>query len=300
MALTLHRALTSLLQLPLLWWFAALGLFCSAQLLLICRWRLYLTWLGATPGLPALVLIYLQGWAFLLTPVRSGELVRVRLLRRRCGVPTAVGLAVLLAERCTGLASALILLGIGIAGSRPLLLLTVAVCIASLLWLFTHPSIVFYCRLRLPRHPNGLLKQPIRMAASVLNAMSHLRQLLTPQALAIGIGMAGASWLLESLLVWSFWRTAGSFGDMNLGLLQAAVIRVSLGLGAVLSMLPAGLGISDGTVLGVALVLGMSSPLMLATLLIIRFFTVALPLSVGALAWLIPRRFPSLSRISNH
>ena len=66
------------------------------------------------------------------------------------------------------------------------------------------------------------------------------------------------------------------------------MVRVSLGLGAVLSMLPAGIGVADGTALGVALLYGIKLPLAITTLVVLRVCTIGLPLAVGGLAWLVP------------
>lgn len=96
-------------------------------------------------------------------------------------------------------------------------------------------------------------------------------------------------------MVWSLWHVvAGSTAvGASPGLLQAAVVRVSLGLGAAVSMLPAGIGIADGTALGVALLYGIATPLAITTLAVLRVLTVGLPLLVGVLAWLINPRPPS-------
>lgn len=285
MSVSPHDTLTTLHRLPLGWWLLAFGLFSCAQGLLVWRWRLYLGWLGASPPWQASLLVYLQGWALLFTPARSGEVVRVRLLGRRCGVPTAIGLAAMLAERCTGLTAALLLLGLGLAGSNRWALLAVAACAALLLWLFTHPKALARAQNRLPHSPQGPLAFLGRLIAMALRALAQCRQLLTSEALTIGIVLALGAWLLESCLVWSLWQAVGGPAESRPGLLAAAVVRVSLGMGAVLSLLPVGLGIADSTALGMALLVGVSTPLALTTLVVLRLFTVALPLAVGGLAW---------------
>jgi uncharacterized protein (TIRG00374 family) len=282
-------------EVPLGWWLLALALVFVAQCLLIWRWRLYLAWLGAVPPWRLSLLVYLQGWAFLLTPARSGEVMRVALLHRRCGVPHAVGLAALLAERSTGLVAAVLLLSVGLAGLGLWAFLVLAVLAAALVWCLTHPRSVQELRCRLPSHSRGYLGKLFFWLSQSLDALAHLRQLLSPRALLIGIALALGAWMLEATIVWSLWHVVGGptvFGATP-GLLQAAVVRVSLGLGAVVSMLPAGIGIADGTAFGVALLYGVATPVAIATVAVCRVFTVGLPLLVGVLAWLINTPSPS-------
>jgi uncharacterized protein (TIRG00374 family) len=109
--------------------------------------------------------------------------------------------------------------------------------------------------------------------------MGRLRQLMKPGPLLLGVGLSTVTWMLEAALL------EGLFGAMGAGisLSQAAVIRTATGLGGVLSFLPAGLGTSEVTSIGLAVAFGASRPQALAVTLILRLVTVALPCVVGSL-----------------
>ena len=65
---------------------------------------------------------------------------------------------------------------------------------------------------------------------------------------------------------------------------QAAVIRTAMALGGVLSLLPAGLGTSEATAIGIAMAYGASSDQALLATLIIRISTLMVPCGLGWLS----------------
>jgi uncharacterized membrane protein YbhN (UPF0104 family) len=71
-------------------------------------------------------------------------------------------------------------------------------------------------------------------------------------------------------------------GDTLL-LTQAAVIRTAMALGGVLSFLPAGVGTTEATAIGLAVAFGAARPSALAVTLVLRACTVLLPTAVGVL-----------------
>ncbi|MFZ9462187.1 MAG: lysylphosphatidylglycerol synthase domain-containing protein [Vulcanococcus sp.] len=71
-----------------------------------------------------------------------------------------------------------------------------------------------------------------------------------------------------------------------LTLQQTAVIRTATGLGGVLSLLPAGLGTSEATAIGLAMAYGAPRSVALAATLVLRVATVAVPCLVGLVSLL--------------
>ena len=181
---------------------------------------------------------------------------------------------------------ALLLVVLGLSGFSLWPMLLLAAAVALVFYGLTHPGSLAVVQRRLA----GRRERWSRWLTRALAALVHLRELFSPRQFLIGVGLALGAWLLEASLVWSLWQVMGaaSAGTTSPGLLQAAVVRVSLGLGAVLSMLPAGIGVADGTALGVALLFGIKLPLAITTLVVFRVCTIVLPLAVGGLAWLVP------------
>jgi uncharacterized membrane protein YbhN (UPF0104 family) len=263
--------------------------------LLFGRWQAYLGHLGhPLPWRPSAA-IYGAGLSLIAAPARSGEALRGLWMQRRHGTPLAVGVGITLAERLTDLAAALLVLSWGLGG-RVLPAVGVGLLVAgSGAWLFTHPIALAKLERGLERLPaNRLLKGPIRLLREGLYGMARLRSLLRPGPLLLGTVLAALAWMLEATLLHGLFTAMGS----PIGLASAAVVRTATALGGVLSILPAGLGTSELTSIGLAVAFGASRPVALATTLILRLVTVVLPSLVGSL--ILMRHKPAIDQPSPH
>jgi len=270
----------SLATLAWWWWPLALGTVSVGYGLLLGRWQLYLARLGTPLGLAAGARIYGAGLALIAAPGRSGEALRGLWLRRRHGFPLAVGVGITLAERLADLSAALLLLSWGI-GNRLLPSVLVAALIGGLgAWLLSHPGTLRRLEHSLEHLP---LSRPwhglTRLLREALASLAQLRSLLKPVPLLLGILLAGLCWLLEALLLLGLLQAL----QAPITLQQATVIRTAMALGGVLSILPAGLGTSEATAIGLAIGFGVARPAALAATLILRLATVAYPCLVGSL-----------------
>jgi uncharacterized protein (TIRG00374 family) len=270
----------SLARLPFWWWLLAPATVLTSHLVLFGRWQYYLNRLGFPLATRASAVIYASGLALIVAPARSGEALRGLWLKRRHGFPLQVGVGVTLAERLADLSGALLVLSWGLGGRILPAVLVGLVGVGAGAWLFTHPR-------ALARLEHGLEHLPvlhrweglIRLLREALRSMGRLRQLMKPGPLLLGVGLSTVTWMLEAALL------EGLFGAMGAGISlgQGAVIRTATGLGGVLSFLPAGLGTSEVTSIGLAVAFGASRPQALAVTLILRLVTVALPCLVGSL-----------------
>ncbi|MCP9783296.1 flippase-like domain-containing protein [Cyanobium sp. WKJ7-Wakatipu] len=265
-------------------WIWALLLLSAASCVLMLRWWFLLGWLVPRPPWRQAFLIYVQGWALLFTPARSGEALRAVWLQQRCDVPLAVGLAVLLAERITGLAAALLLLALGFSGRTPLGLTAVVVAVAAMLALCTHRGSLSALVHRLPAaiENGGWRNLPQRLMRQSLLALLHLGPLLRPWPMALGLGLALVSWLLESALLYGIWQV---ISDQPPAPMAAVLVRVVMGLSGFVSLLPAGLGVTDGTGVGLLLLYGLSTRQALVATALLRLLLIGFPLVLGWLAY---------------
>jgi hypothetical protein len=260
--------------------------------LLFARWQLLLQALGHPLGASASGAIYLAGLGLIAAPARSGEALRGLWLQRRHQIPLRIGVAATAAERLLDLASALIVLawGLGVAQQRAALL-AVLVAMACLTWLMSHPS-----GLRRLEHQLGRLPvtRPWRGLRRVLweglQAMGELRTLLRPMPLLWGLALTTAVWMLESCLLQRVLEQL----QATVSLEQAALMRTATSLGGVLSLLPAGLGTSELTSVGLAVLFGANRSQALAATVVLRAVTLLLPALVGTISLL---RQPDLQRL---
>ncbi|MEB3235200.1 MAG: lysylphosphatidylglycerol synthase transmembrane domain-containing protein [Cyanobacteriota bacterium] len=271
---------------PALWLLAGLVVTLGYGLLFV-RWQLLLRALGH--GLPAgpSGSIFVAGLGLIAAPARSGEALRGLWLQRRHQIPLQVGVAATAAERLLDLASALVVLGwgLGLAQQRAALAALV-LAVGAGAWLLSHPRTLRQLELALLQLP---LARPWRGLQRVLregiHALTALRALLRPGPIAAGVGLTTAVWLLESQLLVLVLQQLGS----AISLQQAGVIRTATSLGGVLSLLPAGLGTSEITSVGLAMLFGASRTQALAATVVLRVATLVLPSLVGLMSLALQR-----------
>jgi uncharacterized protein (TIRG00374 family) len=273
-------------------WLLALLSVVAGHGLLFVRWQLLLRGLGHPLAARPSGAIYLAGLGLIAAPARSGEALRGLWLQRRHGIPLRIGVAATAAERLLDLISALLVLawGLGLAQQRAALAV-VLLALATLAWLLSHPA-------TLARLEQGLLRLPLvrpwqgirRVLWEGLQALGALRALLRPAPLALGLLLTTAVWGLESALVQALLGQLGT----AISLEQAAVLRTATSLGGVLSLLPAGLGSSELTSVGLALLYGASHGTALAVTVVLRLVTLLLPSAIGVLSLV---RQPDLQRL---
>lgn len=274
---------STLQQLPVWWWLAAPAIALLSHGVLFQRWQFYLRRLGFPLPWRASARIYGAGLALIAAPGRSGEALRGLWLQRRHGFPLQVGVGITLAERLADLASALLVLSWGLGEQVWAAVLVGFAVLAAGGWLLTHPRVLRQLEEtleRLPLHPrwHGVL----RLMREALLAMGRVRQLMKPKPLIVGTLLACGCWLLEAAMLQGIYRSLGA----PLSLHQTAVIRTATGLGGVLSLLPAGLGTSEATAIGLAMAYGAGRSEALAATLMLRFSTLAVPCVVGITALL--------------
>jgi uncharacterized protein (TIRG00374 family) len=123
-----------------------------------------------------------------------------------------------------------------------------------------------------------------------LQAMRELRTLLRPLPLLWGLALTAAVWMLEAAVLQRVLEQLQAMVSLE----QAALMRTATSLGGVLSLLPAGLGTSELTSVGLAVIFGANRSQALAATVVLRAMTLVLPALVGAICLL---RQPDLQRL---
>ena len=275
---------TDLLEIPRGLLLLALSVGLIGQLAFFWRWQWSLQWLKQSLNWRRSAEIYASGLALMATPGRSGEAMRALWLKQRHGIPAQVGLGVTLSERLSDLASAVLVLGWGLGiAAMPMMFLSAAVLIAGAA-VISHPKAL--------RQLEALLKnlrwlqqqrRLHRLSQSALLSLHQVRHLVQPTPLILATSCGCLIWLMEASIMHGLFQTMAAPINLN----QAAVIRTAMALGGVLSLLPAGIGTSEATSIGIAMAYGASSDQALLATLIIRISTLVLPCGLG---WLVLRR----------
>lgn len=262
---------------------AALGLSVLNYGFRFIKWHAYLGRLGFHIPVGSSLNVFLAGMVMSVTPGKVGEVLKSLLLKERHGLPVAKTAPVVFAERVTDLLGLFVIAGVGITTfdyGRWAFGVSLAMVVALILVL-NRPSLV-----------SALLdmcdKLPLvgRFRPKLEEAYASTRRLLGWKILSWTTLVSVIGWSMEAL---AFWLILNALGAENAGLeLAAFVFSMTTILGAV-SFLPGGLGVTEGSMIGVLLVMSVftNEASAAAATYLIRFATLWFGVLVGfvALIW---------------
>jgi uncharacterized protein (TIRG00374 family) len=262
---------------------AAVGLSLVNYALRFVKWHAYLNKLGFRVDLGSSVNIFLAGMVMSVTPGKVGEVLKSLLLKERHGLPMAKTAPVVFAERITDLLGLFVIAGVGILTfdfGRVAFAVSVAL-VFGLIVVLNRPMLVARLLEFSERLP--LIGQ---FRAKFEEAYESTRVLLDWKLLSWTTLLSVIGWSMEAV---AFYLILDALGAQNATFeLAAFVFSMTTILGAV-SFLPGGLGVTEGSMIGVLLVMGVfgaESSAAAATYLI-RFTTLWFGVVVGffALVW---------------
>ncbi len=261
-------------------------------LLRFARWHYYLGVIGVTQvSHRDSLLIFLSGFSLTMTPGKLGEVLKSFLLKSRFGTPVSYSASIVVAERLTDVLGMVILAAAGLAlypvGVGPL-----AFVLGATLALV----LVAQQRALVERLIDLGARVPVvgsRFADLARNLYASVYLMLRAQPLLIAIALATAAWFGECV---SFWFILIGIGEPATAwlLLQATFIYAAASLFGAASMLPGGLGATEG---GMAFLLEqivhVAREAAVAATLIVRLCTLWFAVLLGVLALLafgVPRQ----------
>lgn len=261
---------------------ALVGLTALNYLVRYLRWR-RLVWLvsGHAPGLWEDLLVFFAGTAMILTPARLGEWVKSYYARQLYGAPVARTAPILLVERVSDSLAMLLLAAAGLAlfrwGGAVFIIvgLVAGVAIAGL----RHGGLADLLLRGAARFPPTCHLLPL-----IEDFHESARLLFSLPALSWTIGLGLVAWSLECL---TFFLVLGGLGWPMTGelVVQAAFIFPMATLAGSLSLLPAGLGVTEGGITGLTQgIIGAPRSLAAASALMTRALILGFGLALGLAA----------------
>ncbi len=265
-----------------------LALSAANYLVRFARWQIYLGQQGHRVPAPASFSIFLAGLFMAISPGKVGEVLKSVLLKRRFGIPISETAAVVVSERFTDLTSVLLLAligfaGLGVGGD---LVLGGALMIGAFLLLVLWRAPLRFVFRRLERRP-----RLAGLASKAEVVFDRLSTLLRPWPLLIGNTLGVVAWGAEALAFYLVLEALGA----NVTPQSAMFVYTVAALAGAVSMLPGGLIATEGSMVGLLLLLGVchdQSVAVFATLLI-RFATLWFAVLVGLFGFLPSRRLAS-------
>jgi glycosyltransferase 2 family protein len=225
-------------------------------------------------------IIFISGFSMAITPGKIGELIKSYLIKKAYNEPVSKTAPMVFADRINDLAGLLIIASVGAMGfdyGKNVLKILSLILISVIVIILARPvfeSILsFFSRIK--------YFSPHIQKISNLYESSYI--LLKPKYLAITIPISTIAWAFEGL---TFYLAILAFG-WKIGFLASMFIySFSMILGAI-SFIPGGLGLTEGTMVGLMLLLNMTKAQSSATTLIVRIVTLWYAIFLGSLALLV-------------
>jgi uncharacterized protein (TIRG00374 family) len=260
-----------------------LGLTLGNQFLRFLKWEYLLSKVEVDLPLRTSFYIFGSGLIMIMTPGKLGEMWKSWLVRDEQGTPLSRTMPVIVTERITDLLGVLLisLLGILAFDRSP-----------AILFLFLVPISAGILLLQYERGSYWLigLVEYIPILQTKTDALKNLytnsQSLLRPRPLGVTTVLSIFSWGLECIGLWLVLRGFGA----NISTIAAAfVFALSSILGAV-SLLPGGLGVTEGSMTALLMVFGVGQATAASATLVIRAATLWFVAALALFVYLMYRR----------
>jgi uncharacterized membrane protein YbhN (UPF0104 family) len=251
------------------------------------KWEYYCRLLRVTLRPVESVVVFASGLLMTVSPGKLGEVLKSFLIRELHGIEVSRTAPIVMAERLTDVVGLVVLASLG-ASLLPygwLILLGTLGAVAG-----------FICLVQFRPLALGLLGWAQRLP--VLGRFANLltlfyessAQLLAWKTLLPTVALSVASWFFECLALYAIFIGLG----LSFSLLVATFAHAFASLAGALSMLPGGLGVTEGSITGLLVTLGAPRASAVAATLLIRAATLWFAVLLGGLclAFVFPRLLP--------
>ena len=256
----------------------------SNYLVRLFRWHLYARNRGIELSFKNSVIVFFAGLAMSVTPGKAGELLKAQYVNNIDGTPRRRTAAVVVAERFTDLVGVLILASFGVFRfqyGEVVFFIVLGVLVAALVLMSTHKLMLRLIDLMKPLPYIGSRTEKLAGAYENLSALLRPAQLLTGTALSV------LAWGCEAL---GFYVVLQSLPGVDVNIQTAFFIYAFAILVGAVTMLPGGLGATEGTMTGLLVLLNVPAAKAVVATLITRLATLWFATLIGILFTVVWRR----------
>lgn len=243
-------------------------------LLRYIKWNYFLNIMGLRPEPKMNRYIFMSGLSMTVTPGKVGELLKCLLLKEHMNASVSTTSSIVMAERLTDAMAMVLLASLG----------ALAFNYGGYILFFTSIAMIFVVTIF---HSDGLFKRitfllvriPRLEKATVflLDFQQSSKAIFSLPSLLFAVGIGVVSWGFEGFVIYF---AVQAFGG-HISILNALfVVSFSAILGA-LSFIPGGLGVAEGSILGLLIMTGVGKEIAAASTVITRFSTLWLGVVIG-------------------
>lgn len=253
------------------------------QLLRFIKWEYLLNKIDVDLSLSNSFQIFGSGLIMVMTPGKMGEVWKSWLIRDTEGSSVSKTMSVVLTERLTDLfgISAWAMLGIIAFDRSPLVLIALLGIVLTGVAVLQNESLCLTVLGKLNRVP--LLEKMSGQMERLYRSSKHLLRL---RPLTVTSWLSVFSWGMECL---GFWIVLRGFGA-DIGFLAASFVFASASILGVISLIPGGLGVTEGSMTGLLLVFGANRATAVGSTLLIRAATLWFSTAMALLIYIYYQR----------
>lgn len=266
------------------WWMlpAIFALALSNYAFRLLRWMYYLRLLEIRVPARDAATVFMSGLAMSISPGKFGELVKSYFLKQMADVPVRRSAPVVFAERFTDFFAIVALAGAAgfvyghgqrIIAVGAAITLVILIIVMNRSWMVRIIDLV--SRIRFLGKPAGTLHE----------VYDHAYNLLRFRPLVIAFALGVASWFCECV---AYFLTVKAMGSV-MGIMPATFIYAFSTFFGAITFLPGGLGTTEGSMTGLAILQGMARDAASAATIVIRLATLWFAVALG-LTWIAASR----------
>ena len=238
------------------------------------RWHVFLRVITNTIPFTRSALYFISGYAFMLSPGRAGEIIRSPFIKRDYGISVSKTASFVLVERFYDLLGVMIIIGIGLVFSnfqKSIIILPLGLII-SLLVIIRSKKIFSKVlgRLSKTKFLNKMIPDPEESYGVIFSFMK-------PKFFAIGTLTSIACSMIEVVSTYLFLLGLG--GKINFN--DLAVIYNTSNFAGAVSLIPGGIGVMEGGLVGLLVVHKLSYEIALSTAFLVRLFSTGMWSAIG-------------------
>jgi len=265
---------------------AILGLSLGNYLVRFVRWQYYLSRLGLRVGRSRSLVVFMAGITMAVTPVKLGEFLKSYLLWAGDGIPVAASAPVVFAERVTDSVAIILLCAAGvgvfgygweIAGAMMGIVVLVGVLV-----IFRRRMVRWFTRQFMRASQAGAEHQATDQVEKAV------AEVLRPKMVLTGSAIGTLAWFCECVGLYLVIKGFG--GETEVTLFAATFVYAFSTFAGAVALVPGGLGVTEGSIAGLLLGMGMARPAAVSVTMLVRVATLWFGVGLGALFLLLGRK----------